>query len=153
LRLGVVQLDASQPLPWHTKFQRVLVDAPCSGTGTLARHPEIRWRLKPNDLEDFHRLQTAMLTSALDVLAPGGRLVYSTCSLEPEENEEVIDEMLNLRHDVRRVAGSLIAPLLSVHLASGVTAESLLDASGYFRTIPGIHPADGFFAATLEKRG
>jgi 16S rRNA (cytosine967-C5)-methyltransferase len=152
-RIGVVQLDASRPLPWHTIFQRILVDAPCSGTGTLARHPEIRWRLKPDDLEEFHRLQTAIITSALDVLAPGGRLVYSTCSLEPEENEEVIEETLNVRHDVQRVAGSEIAPLLSVHLASGVTAGSLLDASGYFRTIPGIHPTDGFFAATLEKRG
>ena len=81
-----MQLDAMQPLPFAVKFHRILVDAPCSGTGTLARHPEIRWRLKPEQLAEFHRLQVAILTSALDALAPGGRLVYATCSLEPEEN-------------------------------------------------------------------
>jgi len=152
LWIGVVQLDAGQPLPFRPTFDRVLVDAPCSGTGTLARHPEIRWRLKGGDLQGFHQLQTAMLRSALDVLAPGGRLVYSTCSLEPEENEEVIAEALKLRDDVRAVATSRIAESLSVDLASGVNARSLLDTSGYFRTIPGIHPTDGFFAAALERR-
>jgi 16S rRNA (cytosine967-C5)-methyltransferase len=152
LRIGVVQLDAGQPLPFRTAFDRILVDAPCSGTGTLARHPEIRWRLKGDDLKDFHRLQTAVLRSALGLLAPGGRLVYSTCSLEPEENEDVIAEALKLRDDIRGVAVRGIAELLSMHLASGVNARLLLEAAGYFRTIPGIHPTDGFFAAALEKR-
>ncbi|HKN60256.1 MAG TPA: 16S rRNA (cytosine(967)-C(5))-methyltransferase RsmB, partial [Candidatus Acidoferrales bacterium] len=85
----LVELDAQKPLPFLAKFDRILVDAPCSGTGTLARHPEIRWRLKPEQLAELHGLQVAILTSALATLAPGGRVVYSTCSLEPEENEDV----------------------------------------------------------------
>jgi 16S rRNA (cytosine967-C5)-methyltransferase len=93
-RVAIIRLDAAQPLPFRAKFDRILVDAPCSGTGTLARHPEIRWRLRPDRLAEFHQLQVEILTSALGALAPGGRLVYSTCSLEPEENETVIFEVL-----------------------------------------------------------
>jgi 16S rRNA (cytosine967-C5)-methyltransferase len=85
-----VQLDAAQPLPFRPVFDRILVDAPCSGTGTLARNPEIKWRLTPGDLSRQQERQRRILASALDVLAPGGRLVYSTCSLEPEENEAVV---------------------------------------------------------------
>ncbi|MGC1593725.1 MAG: 16S rRNA (cytosine(967)-C(5))-methyltransferase RsmB, partial [Candidatus Acidiferrales bacterium] len=91
-RLGLgavrlVELDAARPLPFGVRFDRILVDAPCSGTGTLGRHPEIRWRLKAEALAEFHVLQVALLRSGLERLAPGGRLVYSTCSLEAEENE------------------------------------------------------------------
>src|SRR6185437_13180623 len=82
------------PLPFAEKFNRILVDAPCSGTGTLARHPEIRWRLRREQLAEFHRLQVAILSSALAALAPDGELVYSTCSVEPEENELVVREVL-----------------------------------------------------------
>jgi 16S rRNA (cytosine967-C5)-methyltransferase len=82
--------DASIPLPFATKFDRILVDAPCSGTGTLARNPEIKWRLQPSDLARFSVLQRSILQHALDLLKPEGRLVYSTCSLEAEENEHVI---------------------------------------------------------------
>ena len=81
--------------PFRRQFARILVDAPCSGTGTLARNPEIRWRLQPQDLADAHVRQTAMLRQALALLAPGGRLVYATCSLEPEENEQVVREALS----------------------------------------------------------
>ncbi len=85
-----VVLDATQPLPFATKFDRVLVDAPCSGTGTLARNPEIKWRLKPSDLTDLQTRQKAILKNALDRLKPRGMLVYSTCSLEREENDDVV---------------------------------------------------------------
>lgn len=85
-------LDASAPLPFSVQFDRVLVDAPCSGTGTLARNPEIKWRLKPADLPRFAALQRKILANAQAALKPGGRLVYATCSLEPEENEEVAPE-------------------------------------------------------------
>lgn len=105
--VSLVRLDAALPLPFvtvahdgsatdaaHRGFDRILVDAPCSGTGTLARHPEIRWRLEPAQVEELHKLQAQILRMAFAQLAPGGRLVYSTCSLEPEENEAVVDEAL-----------------------------------------------------------
>jgi len=85
-----VQLDAAQPLPFQPVFDRILVDAPCSGTGTLGRNPEIKWRVTPEDFTRQAERQLQILAGALAVLAPGGRLIYSTCSLEPEENEEVI---------------------------------------------------------------
>jgi 16S rRNA (cytosine967-C5)-methyltransferase len=84
-------LDATQPLPFSAKFDRILVDAPCSGTGTLARNPEIKWRLRPQDLPAFQTRQRAMLKNAVERLAAGGTLVYATCSLEPEENETVVE--------------------------------------------------------------
>jgi 16S rRNA (cytosine967-C5)-methyltransferase len=84
-----LRLDAAQPLPFGPVFDRILVDAPCSGTGTLARHPEIKWRLTPEDIARHAARQRAILRHALACLKPGGVLVYSTCSLEPEENEEV----------------------------------------------------------------
>lgn len=85
-----VVLDASLPLPLTARFDRILVDAPCSGTGTLGRNPEIKWRLQPSDIARFPPLQRAVLTGALAHLKPGGRLVYSTCSLEHDENEDVV---------------------------------------------------------------
>jgi 16S rRNA (cytosine967-C5)-methyltransferase len=92
-----VILDATKPLPFaNESFDRVLVDAPCSGTGTLRANPEIRWRLAAGDFEKFAEQQKRIVTRAVDVLKPGGRLVYSTCSVEPEENEEVIKD-LNLK--------------------------------------------------------
>jgi 16S rRNA (cytosine967-C5)-methyltransferase len=82
-------LDGTKPLPFNALFDRILVDAPCSGTGTLARNPEIKWKLRPEDLADLQVRQKALLRNALAALAPGGVLVYSTCSLEPEENEAI----------------------------------------------------------------
>jgi 16S rRNA (cytosine967-C5)-methyltransferase len=92
LGCGLVVLDGTQPLPFGVRFDRILVDAPCSGTGTLARNPEIKWRLRPEALAELHGRQVALLGRALERLAPGGRLVYSTCSLEREENEDVVGE-------------------------------------------------------------
>lgn len=155
-RLGLagvhlIELDAAQPLPFRTQFDRILVDAPCSGTGTLARHPEIRWRLRPEQLGEFHALQSRMLRAALAHLAPGGRLVYSTCSIEPEENEDVIAEALQAEPSIRRVPASEAAQALAPHLAPAVDAASLFSADGCFRTSPSIHHTDGFFAALLQK--
>ncbi len=154
-RVGVrhahlVNLDATQPLPLARRFDRILVDVPCSGTGTLSRNPEIRWRLRAEDLVDLHRRQAAMLANALQVLAPGGRLVYSTCSLEAEENEQVVAEVLACNADVRLVSN---AEALGRHLVAGVSAASFFDAEGFFRTLPGEHRTDGFFAAVLERGG
>jgi 16S rRNA (cytosine967-C5)-methyltransferase len=149
-RVHLVALDATLPLPFATRFQSVLVDAPCSGTGTLARHPEIRWRLRPEQLGEFQALQRKLLHNALTQLAPGGRVVYSTCSMEPEENESVVGGVLN-RKDVRLVTAEDSKKLLAPRLAPGISADTLVDSEGFFRTSPAIHRTDGFFAAVLEK--
>lgn len=98
-------LDGTAPLPFARTFERILVDAPCSGTGTLGRNPEIKWRLTPDDLGDLQRRQKALVANARAVLAPGGLLVYSTCSLEPEENEDVVADVPALRRIPGRDAG------------------------------------------------
>jgi 16S rRNA (cytosine967-C5)-methyltransferase len=155
-RLGLrdvrlVELDATQPLPLRREFKRILIDAPCTGTGTLARHPEIRWRLKPEQLLELHRLQTEMLAAGVAQLARGGRLVYSTCSLEREENEEVVAEVMLGAPSVRRVEVRTGAQALAPHLAPGASAAELFDDLGNFRTLPPDQHTDGFFAAILEK--
>jgi 16S rRNA (cytosine967-C5)-methyltransferase len=100
-----VVLDGTQPLPFHAKFDRILVDAPCSGTGTLGRNPEIKWRLQTSDLIDLHRKQVALLRNAIECLKPGGLLVYSTCSLEEEENQLVIETVRRRWRVVERLPG------------------------------------------------
>ena len=133
------------------KFERALVDVPCSGTGTLARNPEIRWRLNPGDLQDLHTRQVAILKAAVAQTAPGGRIVYSSCSLEPEENSAVMEEVL------LAAAGLQVVPIRREleHLrASDDLVWSDLDGlvkGPYLRTLPGLQPCDGFFAAILEK--
>jgi len=114
-----IVLDATAPLPFASKFERILVDAPCSGTGTLARNPEIKWRLRPEDLYDFQKRQKAILASALACLKTGGKLVYATCSLEREENEDVIADLPP-------------SSIVETHLR-----------------LPGRDPGDGFFAAVI----
>lgn len=140
-------LDGTQPLSLEKKFDRILVDAPCSGTGTLARHPEIRWRLRPEDLTDLHKRQVSLLVNALPALAPGGRLVYSTCSLETEENELVVSKSLEGELNDFRV----VTPrdVLGPVLIEGITQENLIGADGFFRTFPPREKTDGFFAATI----
>jgi len=106
LGVDVVHLDATRPLPFRATFDRILLDAPCSGTGTLARNPEIKWRLDPADIAELHRRQVVLLRNALDALAPGGVLVYSTCSLEREENDGVIESLgLHPVRVMRRIPG------------------------------------------------
>ena len=145
-----IVLDGTQPLPSERRFDRILVDAPCSGTGTLARHPEIRWQLRADDLADLHARQVQLLKNALAQLAPKGRLIYSTCSLEPEENELVVNEAL------RSMRGqfSVVTPddALQRILREGVTRESLIDPDGFFRTCTATHRTDGFFAAAVEGK-
>jgi len=94
---SLVALDAVRALPFRRRFDRVLVDAPCSGTGTLGRNPDLKWRLAPEDVPRLAELQKSILRSALEAVAPSGKLVYATCSLEPEENEGVVDTILRER--------------------------------------------------------
>ena len=97
----LVALDAARALPLDRRFDRVLVDAPCTGTGTLGRNPDLKWRLEPEDIPRLAGLQRRILSSALDAVAPGGALVYATCSLEPEENEGVVEAVLAERPEWR----------------------------------------------------
>jgi 16S rRNA (cytosine967-C5)-methyltransferase len=96
-----VVLDATRALPFSRKFDRIFVDAPCSGTGTLGRNPEIKWRVEPGELIRFQKRQAAILRRALDRLEPGGKLVYATCSLEEEENEHVVRGVVSKRREIR----------------------------------------------------
>jgi len=148
----VVAADARQ-LPFSSTFDRILADVPCSGTGTLARNPEIKWRLKAADLHDLQSRQVAILKSALAQLAIGGRLVYSTCSMEREENEAVVDAALDgtAEFKVADLKGTLELLRQAGELASGFDIASLL-AGPYLRTIPGVHPCDGFFATMIERK-
>ena len=146
----VITADATR-LETQSDFDRVLADVPCSGTGTLARHPEIKWRLKPEDLPDLQGRQVDILRSALELLAPGGRAVYSTCSLEPEENDAVVEEVLASNQKYRLV--DCRAELEGLHVVGELALEdfgSLLSGQ-YLRTLPGVHPGDGFFAAIIER--
>lgn len=146
--ISPVALDGTTPLPFGCKFERILVDAPCSGTGTLARNPEIRWRLAPADLADLHECQLKLVRSALACLAAKGTLLYSTCSLEPEENESVIQEVLG--SDARLASETVRIP--SAKLAAGVKAESLATKDGAFRILPAWQGTDGFFAALIRRK-
>jgi 16S rRNA (cytosine967-C5)-methyltransferase len=147
--IDYVGLNATRPLPFLAEFDRVLADAPCSGTGTLARNPEIRWRLEPGDLGELHERQVKLLMQALNALAPRGRLVYSTCSLEAEENESVVEATLAGSADFRLVSGETeLAP----HLKDSRAGAMLFDAGSFFRTFPPEHHTDGFFAAVIERK-
>jgi 16S rRNA (cytosine967-C5)-methyltransferase len=148
--------DAASPaLSPGALFDLILCDVPCTGTGTLARNPEIRHRLKPGDLARQSTRQRAILSGALQRLAPGGRLVYSTCSLEPEENEQVADAVLASDPSLTRMP---LQPLLLGLAAAGILSSEATPAlaasnaaSGALRTLPGVHPCDGFYAVLLHR--
>ncbi len=144
LRLARVRLDATEELPFSLEFDRILLDVPCSGTGTLARNPEIKARLQPIDVARLAETQRIMLRNALPAVAPGGRLVYATCSLEPEENEQAVHEVLQKSPRFRLLS--------ALELAQEFPAmSSLFDSEGYFRTRPDLHAVDGFFAAVIVR--
>lgn len=140
-------------------FDRILCDVPCTGTGTLAGNPEIRHRLQLRDLTRQAERQRAILDSALRLLAPGGRLLYATCSLEPEENEAVVEACLAAAGEARGVRRiDLGAEFDRLEREGGVRGEAAGELratgfrDGYLRTLPGLHPCDGFFAALIERR-
>ena len=129
---------------------------PCTGTGTIARNPEIRFRITKDEIARQQRRQVEILSRALRGLAPGGCLLYSTCSLEPEENEEVIAEcakqsrtfkVVPLEEDLTRLEQEGI-----VHAAGAEQLRSSVFRAGALRTLPGIHPCDGFYAALLTRQ-
>jgi 16S rRNA (cytosine967-C5)-methyltransferase len=138
-------------LPLTALFDRVLADVPCSGTGTLARNPEIKWRLKPEDLIDLQARQVSILRSAMQGVSPGGRIVYSTCSLEKEENSAVVEKAMSVDHSFRVLECRVELERLRSQGELQWEDIGSLTSGPYLRTIPGVHPCDGFFAAILEK--
>jgi 16S rRNA (cytosine967-C5)-methyltransferase len=125
-------------------FHEVLLDAPCSGTGTFRRHPELRWRLQEKDVRRMAARQSAMIANAADLVLPGGRLLYSVCSLEPEEGEEVVNGFLESHAGFR-----LSDP--RENLPQG--CRRFLGPDGMLRTSPEQGGCDGFFAALLHRCG
>ncbi len=133
--------DLSVPAPFGACFGSVLVDVPCSGLGTVRRRPELKWRNDPARLARLSRLQEQILTNAADCMQPGGRLLYVTCSTEPEENEDVVQAVIERRGDLE---------LQPVELPE-CTDPDLVDRHGYFRTFPNFPELEGFFAASMVK--
>jgi 16S rRNA (cytosine967-C5)-methyltransferase len=125
------------------KIDRVLIDAPCSGFGTLRRNPDLKWRQSEQDVTELARKQSAILASAARLLKPGGRLVYATCSLLREENEAVVEPLLAARPDFKPLDCAAIFEQQRIALDTGT----------YLKLYPHLHATDGFFAAALEKLG
>jgi 16S rRNA (cytosine967-C5)-methyltransferase len=139
----VLACDMSKRAPLLGRFDDVLVDAPCSGTGTLRRHPEIRWRLQPDDLPVHAGRQRRILGAAADLVRPGGRLVYSVCSIEPEEGEAVVAAFVAERPEFTRAD-----PRSGLSIAAGRKVGDDLAV----RTSPLDDGMDGFFAVLLTRR-
>ena len=137
----VLRADAERALPFRAVFDLVLLDAPCSGLGTVRRDPDIKWRRAADDLAALAELQLRMLEHCAAVLGPAGRLVYATCSSEPEENEEVVSRFLGRHPEFRLGSPAPLPP----------AAAGLVDAAGLFRTWPFRDGLEAFFAATLVK--
>ena len=141
--IQVVHLAPDGALPFLTAFDRVLVDAPCSGLGTIRRDPDIRWRRSEADLPGLASAQVALLSRAAGSVKSGGRLIYATCSSEPEENEAVIDTFL---------AAHPGFALIDLRGAGTALPESLIDTRGMMRTLPFEHGLEAFFAAALNRQ-
>jgi len=125
------------------KAQRVLVDAPCSGLGTLRRNPDLKWRQHPESIVEFQRLQQGILKEAASCVAPGGRLVYATCSLLPEENQHQVEAFLQANANFELLDAAAIA----ADRCPGLDLEG-----PYLQLRPDIHGTDGFFAAVMQRR-
>lgn len=144
-----VVADGEQVLPFRKLFDRVLVDAPCSGTGTLRRNPEIKWRLKPDEVSALAEKQLRLLENAAQALLPDGRLIYSTCSMEREENQSVVTAFLSRNLEFRimplREDASRLRPFFHPR------AEQLLNTD-FLETSPARDSTDGFFSAILVRK-
>ena len=142
LNVRLVQADAARPLPFGRQFSTVIVDAPCSGLGTLRRDPDIRWRRGAEALAALAGAQRLMLEHAAAAVAPGGRLVYATCSSEPEENETVAAAFAAAHPEFTPIRADAAHPALN---------PELVDAAGYLRTEPDRHGLELFFGAVFGR--
>lgn len=140
----VARVDATGPLPFGEVFDAVLLDAPCSGLGTIRRDPEIRWRRTPEDLQRMAATQDRMLDRVAATVRPGGRLVYATCSSEPEENEERVSAFLGRNGGFRLVNAAAQSERTAV-------LSPVVNAAGFLRTWPFEHRLEAFFAAVLVR--
>jgi 16S rRNA (cytosine967-C5)-methyltransferase len=140
--VSIVRVPADGPLPFAATFDAVLVDAPCSGLGTIRRDPDIRWRRREDDLATLAHGQLMLLIRAAEVVRAGGRLVYATCSSEPEENDAVIAAFVASRSDFR---------VVDLHSSARSVIAPFIDAQGFFRTTPPAHGLEAFFAALLTR--
>ncbi len=149
-RISYESADAAK-LAYDKIFDLVLCDVPCSGTGTIARNPEIRHRLEPAEFARQHSRQVAILLASMRALKPGGRLLYASCSLEPEENESVIQDCLSGRPEFREIGlEERMEGLIADGILRAGSGDGLLE-KGRLRTLQGIHPCDGFFAAAIVR--
>ena len=126
----------------HGKFDKVLVDAPCSGLGTLRRNPDLKWRQQPSDIEELNQKQMSILNSAAKLVKAGGRLVYATCSILQQENEDIVQAFLAQHDDFSLLPVQEILQQQQINL----------EMSDYFKLLPHLHQTDGFFAAILQKK-
>jgi 16S rRNA (cytosine967-C5)-methyltransferase len=128
------------------KMDRVLVDAPCSGLGTLRRNPDLKWRQSPQSVQELTQKQTAILAAAARLLKPGGRLVYATCSLLHEENEDIVNAFLAANDTFQRL------PSNELLQQQGIVLTMVESAGADLRLFPHLHGTDGFYAAALERK-
>jgi 16S rRNA (cytosine967-C5)-methyltransferase len=126
----------------NAKFDRVLVDAPCSGLGTLRRNPDLKWRQTEQDVAELNIKQTNILARAAKLTKPGGRLVYATCSLLQDENEIIAEAFLAAHPDFTLVPANEVL----------AQQQIALDTGAYLKLLPHLHGTDGFFAAVFEKQ-
>jgi len=150
-RLGLASIhpvvgDASENLcSWlKERFDRIMLDAPCSALGTISRHPDVKWSHREKDIRRLSKLQASLLDCAVGLLRPGGRMLYATCTISREENEGVVEGCAARRRsifieDLRKTAPSWAMPLLDEH--------------GFLRCLPHVHHTEGFFGAMLVKAG
>jgi 16S rRNA (cytosine967-C5)-methyltransferase len=140
VKTAVVDASVAPDMTALGSFDRILVDAPCSGLGTLRRNPEIRWHLTGQKLGEFPPLQKRILANAAACVKKGGALLYSTCSVMPEENDRVVEAFLEGNPDFAVVSKPTTFPV------------EVLDGQGFLRTFPHRHGTDGFFGALLRRR-
>jgi len=151
-KVRMVEADAAALPEEFGEFDLILCDVPCSGTGTIARNPEIRHRLEPAEFARQHSRQVAILLAGMRTLKPGGRLVYASCSLEPEENEAVIQDCLSGRPEFSEIGvGERLKALVAEGSMHDGSAAGFME-KGRLRTLPGVHPCDGFFAAMIRRQ-
>jgi 16S rRNA (cytosine967-C5)-methyltransferase len=128
------------------KIDRVLVDAPCSGSGTLRRNPDLKWRFDEKELARVNDVQQKVLRAASRLVKPGGRLVYATCSLLAEENQQVVERF------VADQPQFVPLPVADILRPQGISVPGLQDTAPFFVMLPHLHATDGFFAAVLQRR-